>query len=395
MSISWRSPYLGFFICLASALLSGRAAISQTTPKRLAVLELKGKIDGDVLDAFADAVRGGAVEGLAGREVQVMTRENMMALLKEMGRRDCSEGDCEVETARNIGADFVVSGGVVRVDSTYVVTLKLHETKGGSLLATKQVEGRTKLEVLRQLREHGRNLVAKNIGAHPAAPPAAPAGAAATPSAVCSKDADCPAGSVCNQGVCAAPHLTRPAPGPAPGDTAKTVPVRFSLPSAGGSFAVRSTETNEQCPVPCALQLRPGLQRIEVGGEESFSANLVVPNEGGEFRLRSGFSPRFYWGLGVAVVGATLLGVGLYGEASCPGPCSTGKDGPLNRATAGAFTGAGAIGVATGAILMLFYKKLELAPTSSPTAATPRNHTPQFGLAPTRNGSAMAMSMQF
>jgi len=82
MSISWRSPYLGFFICLASALLSGRAAISQTTPKRLAVLELKGKIDGDVLDAFADAVRGGAVEGLAGREVQVMTRENMMALLK-------------------------------------------------------------------------------------------------------------------------------------------------------------------------------------------------------------------------------------------------------------------------------------------------------------------------
>ena len=67
----------------------------------------------------------------------------------------------------------------------------------------------------------------------------------------------------------------------------------------------------------------------------------------------------------------------------------------MNRATAGAFTGAGAIGVATGAILMLFYKKLELAPASSPTAATPRNHTPQFGLAPTHNGSAMAMSMQF
>jgi len=61
-----------------------------------------------------------------------MTRENMMVLLKDMGKKDCSEGDCEVETARNIGADFVVSGSVVRIDAAFVVTLKLHETKGAA-----------------------------------------------------------------------------------------------------------------------------------------------------------------------------------------------------------------------------------------------------------------------
>jgi Uncharacterized conserved protein len=157
-------------IGLAFTALVGPYAVSQTTVKRLAVLEFKGEsIKGDVLDTFADAVRGGAVEALAGRRVQVMTRENMLVLLKDMGKKDCSEGDCEVETARNIGADFVVSGSVVRIDAAFVVTLKLHETKGGSLLATDQIEAKSQIELLRQLREKGRNLVANNVGARPAA----------------------------------------------------------------------------------------------------------------------------------------------------------------------------------------------------------------------------------
>jgi len=89
----------------------------------LAVLEFSGaKIQGDVLDIFADTVRGGVVDGLAGRGVQVLSRENMMVLLKEMGKKACGEGDCEVETARNIGVDFVVSGSVVLIDQSFVVT---------------------------------------------------------------------------------------------------------------------------------------------------------------------------------------------------------------------------------------------------------------------------------
>jgi TolB-like protein len=149
--------------------LLGQPAISQAAGKRLAVLEFKGgSIKNEVLDAFADAVRGGAVDGLVGRGVQVMTRENMMVLLRDMGKKDCSEGDCEVETARNIGADFVVSGSVVFIDNTFVVTLKLHETQGGSLLATDRVEAKSQIEVLHQLSEHSRKLVAGYIGPHPA-----------------------------------------------------------------------------------------------------------------------------------------------------------------------------------------------------------------------------------
>jgi TolB-like protein len=156
--------------------LAGKPADSQTTGKRLAVLELRGEsVKGDVLDALADAVRGGAVEGLAGRGVEVITRENMRVLLREMGKTDCTEGDCEVETARNIGADYVVSGSVVRIDDAFVVTLKLHETKRGSLLATDQIDARKQLEVLRRLRERARTLLAHNIRSRPAPPPVAQA----------------------------------------------------------------------------------------------------------------------------------------------------------------------------------------------------------------------------
>jgi TolB-like protein len=96
-----------------------------------------------------------------------MTRENMLVLLRDMGKKECGEGDCEVETARNIGADYVISGKVVRVEQSYFVTLKLHETQGGSLLGTDTVEGASQVDLLRSLREHARQLTAAAFGPGP------------------------------------------------------------------------------------------------------------------------------------------------------------------------------------------------------------------------------------
>jgi TolB-like protein len=141
--------------------LAGQAAAAAAAHRRLAVLEFSGRnLDGDVLAAFSDAVRGGALEGLSGRDIKVMTRESMLVMLREMGKSECVEGDCEVETARNIGADFVISGIVVRMDDSYVVTLKLHETKEGALLATETMSTVRQIEMLNQLRVRGRALVA-------------------------------------------------------------------------------------------------------------------------------------------------------------------------------------------------------------------------------------------
>jgi hypothetical protein len=140
----------------------------QTRGKRMAVLEFSGKnMDEDILMTFSDTVRGGALQGLEPHGVVVMTRENMMVLLRDMGKKDCGEGDCEVETARNIGADYVISGKVVRIEQIYAVTLKLHETQGGSLLGTDTAEGTSQIDLLRSLREHARQLTTAAFGPAP------------------------------------------------------------------------------------------------------------------------------------------------------------------------------------------------------------------------------------
>lgn len=115
---------------------------------RLAVLEFKGPFETQVLTTLADAARAGALGSLSS-QIAIMTRESMEAVLKDMGRSDrCVEGSCEVETARNIGADLVVTGEIIRFDGTYLATLKLHETTKGSLLGTERVAGRAPLELL-------------------------------------------------------------------------------------------------------------------------------------------------------------------------------------------------------------------------------------------------------
>ena len=143
-------------------------ATVQVRGKHMAVLEFQGKdLDPDILMTFSDTVRGGALQALEPHGVVVMTRENMLVLLRDMGKKECGEGDCEVETARNIGADYVISGKVVRVEQSYFVTLKLHETQGGSLLGTDTVEGASQVDLLRSLREHARQLTAAAFGPGP------------------------------------------------------------------------------------------------------------------------------------------------------------------------------------------------------------------------------------
>jgi len=110
--------------------------------ERLAVLELSGKLNAEELGLLTDTIRGAVVKSL-GDDIQVMTRENMEVMLTDMGLdADCvSEGACEVETARNLGVDYVVSGGIVSAGGLLIASVKLHETQGGSLKGQEQARG--------------------------------------------------------------------------------------------------------------------------------------------------------------------------------------------------------------------------------------------------------------
>ena len=131
------------FISLTSLLVSSSAWAGD---KRLAVLELEGSgLDAEGRSYLADEIRGAALRYLpAGWKV--MDRGNMLALIDAQAGECAKEGECDVDTFRNIGADQGVSGKVVKLGSKLRLSLRLYESANGTLVrqssaAAKGVDG--------------------------------------------------------------------------------------------------------------------------------------------------------------------------------------------------------------------------------------------------------------
>jgi hypothetical protein len=119
--------------------------------RRLAVLEFRGSIAPNLLALLSDQARSAAVEAVRPHGIAVMTRENTSVMLRDQGRAPgaCTEGDCEVETARLIGAHLVVTGEVWRVGSAQFLQMKLFDAEAGTLLASKQADATDDLALVK------------------------------------------------------------------------------------------------------------------------------------------------------------------------------------------------------------------------------------------------------
>lgn len=86
----------------------------------------------------------------------------MEVMLSDMGiDATCvSEGACVVETARNLGVDYVASGSVTTLSGTLVASLKLHNTHTGQLLGTQRAQAMDVLGLLDPIAQAGRTLAA-------------------------------------------------------------------------------------------------------------------------------------------------------------------------------------------------------------------------------------------
>src|SRR5471032_3279073 len=133
-------------LALYTLICASAAAQETAHGKLMAVLEFNTKLEGAQKKAvdvqyLADTVRAAVLDVVP--DIRVMTRENEMVLLEQSGKKlsEC-EGECEVDTGRRLGADYVVSGDVLRFGSNLKVNLKLHETAEGSLLSSKEASGK-------------------------------------------------------------------------------------------------------------------------------------------------------------------------------------------------------------------------------------------------------------
>jgi formylglycine-generating enzyme required for sulfatase activity len=113
--------------------------VATATPRKLAVLELVNRSELTPTQAryLTDRVRAAAVD--AG--YFVLSRENILEHLPPGTTLAACEGECEVTTARNVGADEVVSGEILTLGKEYRVALRWHETQAGRLMNTARVAG--------------------------------------------------------------------------------------------------------------------------------------------------------------------------------------------------------------------------------------------------------------
>jgi hypothetical protein len=116
---------------------------------------------------LVSGLREGALDTIrsADADIKMMTRENMLVRLSDMGiDPSCVEGECEIETARIMGADYVISATLLELGGRWILSAKLHESEDGQLLASGNIEAKTLLELTRATPGVASSLLASGLG---------------------------------------------------------------------------------------------------------------------------------------------------------------------------------------------------------------------------------------
>jgi hypothetical protein len=160
-----------FFIFVASRAFTVLCLLILATPShaaKLAVLELtgpsvqSGKVDPAILMQLSDHLRSGALQVAPEHGLEVLSRATVGQLVE---RTDgCVEAECEVQTGRNLGVDHVMSGQLRQIEGTHVLTIKLHETEAGKLLAIHTARSTSMLEMLDHAVKAARQVIDEGLG---------------------------------------------------------------------------------------------------------------------------------------------------------------------------------------------------------------------------------------
>ena len=129
---------------------------AQAQSKRIAVLEFTGiGVEDAILGKLSDQSRIVSANLLAQDDYLIMTRENMLEILRDMNKDiSCTVGNCEIEIGRNIGADYIISGSILHMEGLYLLTLKLHETSSGNLLSGQEIKNPSLVDLISDI-QHG------------------------------------------------------------------------------------------------------------------------------------------------------------------------------------------------------------------------------------------------
>jgi formylglycine-generating enzyme required for sulfatase activity len=136
----------------------------------LAVLDKSRPEDADLtpakLSILAQAVRGEAAKRLNSQGFTILSEENTVSILKDMGVNLAScQGECEVEIARKLQADWLLSTQLVRFGRSWTLQLNLFETASGALKASERVQVTSEDQLLSLAEEKSGLLCVRVAGA--------------------------------------------------------------------------------------------------------------------------------------------------------------------------------------------------------------------------------------
>jgi TolB-like protein len=127
-----------FTFLLASCLfLVLPVSLSAIGELKVGVLELRNEAEITDQEAkyLTDRVRDVASRSLARRGFLVMTRENIKEMLPPgMDLAKCTTASCEVEVGRKVGADYIVTGEILRYAGDFRANIKAHYSESGQFL---------------------------------------------------------------------------------------------------------------------------------------------------------------------------------------------------------------------------------------------------------------------
>jgi Protein of unknown function (DUF1566) len=132
------------FAVICGALCVPVAQAAEPQLFRLAVVELRNEAElrPSEIAYLTDLARTQGNKTLPAERFLVMTRESIVALLPP-GKTlaDCAKSQCEVEVGRAIGADYIVTGEVLRFGEGLRLNLKVHACGSGAFLGSESAKG--------------------------------------------------------------------------------------------------------------------------------------------------------------------------------------------------------------------------------------------------------------
>ncbi|MFM8559142.1 MAG: PEGA domain-containing protein, partial [bacterium] len=219
---------------------------------------------------LTDQVRSQASESLLGERFLVMTRESIVALLPP-GKTlaDCQKTQCEVEVGRTIGADYIVTGEVLRFDDELRLNLKVHHCVSGAFLGSQTAKGARVKELETGLATASRTLFAQ-VRTHAGAGGPMASSPTATPDGI----------------IGSAPQAWSPT-------TARKALVRFAS-TPGGAVVLVDGQLLCQS-TPCSKLVPIGVVQVQMQRERySARTEAVTVGEAGT-AVEWSLSPTFGW----------------------------------------------------------------------------------------------------